>query len=100
MVLVTGPDEQPLTVELVMRGRTVHIQVWRIDVGRVPLYLLDTDRDDNHPIDRWITARLYIGDRHTRLAQYAVLGIGGVRALEALGIRPGPRPPERGARGA
>jgi len=49
---------------LVLRGRTVHIQIWRIDVGRVPLYLLDTDREDNHPIDRWITAQLYIGDRH------------------------------------
>ena len=89
MARVTGPDDQPLTVTVVIRGRTVHIQVWRVDVGRVPVYLLDTDRDDNHPIDRWITARLYVGDRHTRLAQYAVLGIGGVRALEALGIQPG-----------
>ena len=89
IVCVTGPDERPLTVTLVIRGRTVHIQVWRVDAGRVPVYLLDTDRDDNHQIDRWITARLYVGDRHTRLAQYAVLGIGGVRALEALGIHPG-----------
>jgi starch phosphorylase len=89
MVRVTGPDEQALTVTLVIRGRTVQIQVWRVDAGRVPVYLLDTDRDDNHPIDRWITARLYVGDRHTRLAQYAVLGIGGMRALEALGIHPG-----------
>jgi starch phosphorylase len=88
-VRVTGPDDRPLTVDLVLRGRRVRIQVWRIDVGRVPLYLLDTDREDNHPIDRWITARLYIGDRQTRLAQYAVLGIGGVRVLDALGIRPG-----------
>jgi starch phosphorylase len=88
-VRVTGADQRPLTVDLVIRSRTVHVQVWRIDVGRIPLYLLDTDRADNHPIDRWITARLYIGDRHTRLAQYAVLGIGGVRALEAMGIRPG-----------
>src|SRR3990172_3146048 len=87
-VLVTGPDRRPLTVELAIRRRSLRIQVWRIDVGRVPLYLLDTDRDDNHSIDRWITARLYIGDRHTRLAQYGVLGIGGVLALEAFGIRP------------
>ena len=87
-VLVTGPDAQPLSVEIVMRGRAVHIQIWRIDVGRVALYLLDTDRADNHPIDRWITDRLYIGDRHTRLAQYGVLGVGGVRALAALGIEP------------
>jgi starch phosphorylase len=87
-VLVTGADGRPLTVELAIRGRTLRIQVWRVDVGRVPLYLLDSERDDNHPIDRWITARLYVGDRRTRLAQYGVLGIGGVRALEALGLRP------------
>jgi starch phosphorylase len=87
-VRVTGSDHQPLTVDLTMRGRAVRIQIWRIDVGRVPLYLLDTDRLDNHPIDRWITSRLYIGDRHTRLAQYGVLGVGGVRALAALGIQP------------
>jgi glycogen phosphorylase len=87
-VRVGGPDGEPLTVEVTMRGRVVRIHVWRIDVGRVPLYLLDTDRPDNHPIDRWITARLYIGDRHTRLVQYGVLGVGGVRALTALGIQP------------
>ncbi|HVO22638.1 MAG TPA: alpha-glucan family phosphorylase [Candidatus Margulisiibacteriota bacterium] len=87
-VLVTGSNGSPLTVEMVIRDRRVAVQVWRIDVGRVPLYLLDTDREDNHPIDRWITSRLYIGDRHTRLAQYAVLGIGAVRALDALGIQP------------
>jgi starch phosphorylase len=87
-VLVTGPDRTPLTVAVTMRGRTVRIQIWRIDVGRVPLFLLDTDRPDNDPVDRWITARLYIGDRHTRLAQYGVLGVGGVRALAALGITP------------
>jgi starch phosphorylase len=89
MVLVTGADGRPVTVEVRLRGRDVRIQIWRVEVGRVPLYLLDTDREDNEPIDRWITARLYIGDRQTRLTQYAVLGIGGVRALDALGIRPG-----------
>ena len=89
VVLCSGVNGEPITVQVVIRDRPVRIQIWRIDVGRVPLYLLDTDRDDNHPIDRWITARLYIGDRQTRLAQYAVLGIAGVRALEALGIQPG-----------
>ena len=87
-VRVTGPDQRPLTVELVLRSRTVRCDIWRIEFGRVPLFLLNTDREDNHPIDRWITARLYIGDRHVRLAQYAVLGIGGVRALRAMGIDP------------
>ncbi len=89
LVRVTGPDDDPLTADLVIRDRVVRIHVWRVDVGRVPLYLLDTDQPDNHPIDRLITARLYVGDAHSRLAQYAVLGIGGVRALAALGIRPG-----------
>ncbi|MFN7950231.1 MAG: alpha-glucan family phosphorylase [bacterium] len=86
---VTSADGKPLVVEVRIRRRVVRIQVWRVDVGRVPLYLLDTDRDDNDPIDRWITARLYVGDRHTRLAQYSVLGIGGMRVLEAIGVRPG-----------
>jgi starch phosphorylase len=89
LVLVSGPDGEPLTVEMELRSRRVLIQIWRVEVGRVPLFLLDTDREDNEPIDRWITARLYIGDRHTRLAQYGVLGPGGVRALAALGITPG-----------
>ncbi len=89
LVLVTGADSRPLTVDIAIRGREVHVQVWRVDIGRVPLYLLDTDREDNHPVDRWITARLYIGDRQTRLAQYAVLGIGAIRALTAMGIQPG-----------
>jgi starch phosphorylase len=84
--LVTDGQHRPLTVSVCIRGRTVRIQIWRIDFGRVPIFLLDTDREDNHPIDRLITARLYVGDRHTRLAQYAVLGCGGVRALDALGI--------------
>jgi starch phosphorylase len=88
MVLVTEPGGQPLTVTLDVRHRPVHVQVWRVDIGRVPLFLLDTDRSDNAGPDRWITTRLYIGDRHTRLAQYGVLGIGGTRALAALGIEP------------
>ncbi len=88
-VLVTNGEGRPLSVPLELCGRIVQIQVWRIDFGRVPVYLLDTDRADNHPIDRWITARLYVGDRHTRLAQYATLGCGGVRVLQALGIEPG-----------
>jgi starch phosphorylase len=86
--LVTDAQHQPLTVQLTLRRRIVRIQIWRVDFGRVPVFLLDTDRPDNHPIDRFITARLYVTDRQTRLAQYAVLGCGGVRALGALGIDP------------
>ena len=87
MARVTA-DGAPVTVTVTIRRRDVVCQVWRVDVGRVPLYLLDTDVADNHPVDRWITARLYVADRATRLAQYAVLGIGGVRALRAMGVEP------------
>jgi len=86
--LVRDAERRPVTVSICVRGRTVNIQIWRVEFGRVPVFLLDTDRPDNHPIDRLITGRLYIGDRHTRLAQYAVLGCGGVRALRAMGIEP------------
>ena len=64
-------------------------RIWRVDVGRVPLYLLDTDHPENGPVERWITGRLYDGDPQTRLAQYALLGVGGVRALRAMGYEPG-----------
>jgi starch phosphorylase len=88
MALVTGDDGEPLTVTVPLFRRAVTLQVWRVAVGRVPLYLLDANRRENTPLDRWITARLYIGDRRIRLAQYAVLGQGGVRALESMGIDP------------
>jgi starch phosphorylase len=78
----------PISIELPLRGRAVEVAVWRVQVGRVPLFLLDTDLPRNSPIDRFITAQLYVGDPEYRLMQYAVLGIGAVRALAALGIRP------------
>src|SRR6266511_1034799 len=86
--LVTGFDGLPLTIEVPLRGRDVVLQIWRVDVGRVPLYLLDAARAENSRVDRWITSRLYVGDRTIRLAQYALLGLGGIRALRALGIDP------------
>jgi len=86
--LVTVDGRTPRTVRVAIRGRDVVAQIWRVDVGRVPLYLLDTARPENGPVDRWITSRLYAGDRDTRLAQYALLGVGGMRALRALGIEP------------
>jgi starch phosphorylase len=87
--LVTDHHGIPLTVKVPLRGRDVILQIWRVDVGRVPLYLLDAQRPENSRIDRWITARLYVGDRKIRLAQYALLGVGSIRAFEAMGIRPG-----------
>ena len=86
--LVTCDGERPLLVAVPVRGVDVQAQIWRVDVGRVPLYLLDTDRPENGRSDRWINARLYAGDLDVRLAQYALLGRGGVRALRALGIDP------------
>lgn len=78
----------PATVEVPIRSRRVRAAVWRAGVGRVPLFLLDTDVPENDPIDRFISAQLYVGDRQYRLMQYALLGIGAVRTLAALGIRP------------
>ena len=87
--LVTGPGEQPLTIEVPIYDEDVTARIWRVDVGRVPLFLLDTDVPENGPVERWITGRLYESDEHTRLAQYVLLGAGGVRALTALGFEPG-----------
>ncbi|MGE3178012.1 MAG: alpha-glucan family phosphorylase [Vicinamibacterales bacterium] len=68
--------------------RTVLVDIWRVQLGRVRLYLLDTDLEENAPWDRELSARLYGGDRETRIQQEIILGIGGVRALKALGIEP------------
>ncbi len=86
--LIKNSQGEPLTIALEIRQRTVKVQIWRVQVGRVNLYLLDTDRDDNDPIDRWLTGHLYGGNQETRIAQEVVLGIGGVRALYALRINP------------
>jgi starch phosphorylase len=86
--LVTGDDGAPLTIEVPIYGADVAARIWRVDVGRVPLFLLDSDFDANAPLQRWITGRLYDGDTDTRLSQYMLLGVGGVRALRALGIDP------------
>jgi starch phosphorylase len=79
---------KPRLVELVLRGHVVRAQIWHVQVGRVPLFLLDTDVPGNTPIERWITSTLYVGDRTFRVMQYAVLAIGGLRALRAVGIEP------------
>jgi starch phosphorylase len=86
--LVTADGGEPLTIEVPISGATVTARIWRAQVGRVPLFLLDTECPENGPLEQWITARLYVADGDTRLAQYILLGIGGVRALRALGIEP------------
>ncbi|MFZ0973722.1 MAG: alpha-glucan family phosphorylase [Solirubrobacteraceae bacterium] len=87
--LVTGPDDRPLTIEVPIYDADVKAQIWRVDVGRIPLFLLDTDLPENGPVQKWITARLYESDEHIRVAQYVLLGAGSVRALTALGFEPG-----------
>lgn len=86
--LIRNGSGDPVLVELEIRDRRVKAQIWLARVGRVSLYLLDTDRDDNDQVDRWLTGHLYGGNSDTRIAQEVLLGIGGVRALEALGITP------------
>ncbi|HEY7314294.1 MAG TPA: alpha-glucan family phosphorylase [Gemmataceae bacterium] len=81
-------DGSPATIRIPFPGRDVHVRIWRIQVGRVPLYLLDTNIPRNTPEDRLITARLYGGDNDMRIRQEMVLGIGGVMALRALGKPP------------
>jgi starch phosphorylase len=79
---------EPLVVGVGFPGREVFARVWRLQVGRVPLYLLDTNIPRNSPEDRSITGRLYGGDHDMRIRQEMILGIGGVRALRALGKPP------------
>jgi glycogen phosphorylase len=86
--LMRSAEGRPVTIDVQIRHRLVKAQVWRVQVGRVSLYLLDTDRAENDPIDRWLTGHLYGGNQETRIAQEILLGIGGVRALQALGIEP------------
>jgi starch phosphorylase len=86
--LVCGDDGEPLEITVPVGDEDVVAQVWRIDVGRVPLFLLDADRPENSRVARWISSRLYTGTRDLRLAQYALLGVGGMRALRAMGIDP------------
>lgn len=77
-----------LTISVAMPGRNLYARIWRVDVGRIPLYLLDTDFDKNWQEDRGVTATLYGGDVENRLKQEILLGIGGVRMLKAIGETP------------
>jgi starch phosphorylase len=81
-------EGKPALTAVPFADRTVLAAVWRVRVGRVRLFLLDTDLEENAPWDRELSARLYGGDRETRIQQEIILGIGGVRVLRALGIEP------------
>ncbi|MDR3297105.1 MAG: alpha-glucan family phosphorylase [Prevotellaceae bacterium] len=83
---VRDADNKWVTIQVAMPGRTVNARVWRVDVGRTELYLLDTDFEENRPEDRSITHQLYGGNWENRLKQELILGVGGIRALRALNV--------------
>ncbi len=85
---VSSPTGGQLKVPIEFPGRTVWAAVWKLEVGRVPLLLLDTDIAANDPADRPITHQLYVAGREMRFCQELILGTGAARALEALGIEP------------
>ncbi len=81
-----GDNGRHLTISVDFPDREVYARVWLAQVGRVPVLLLDTDTTKNNPADRAITGQLYVSGREMRICQEIVLGVGGVRALQALGI--------------
>ncbi len=85
---VCSPDGKMLTVQVRLDSTAIQVAAWLLNLGRVRLYLLDTNLEENPPAYRGLSARLYGGDREMRLLQELVIGLGGVRMLNALGIRP------------
>jgi starch phosphorylase len=84
-----GENGEPVVVEIATRGAAIRAKVWRVKVGRIDLLLLDSNVAGNAPEDRETTSRLYGGDARTRIRQELLLGVGGFRALKAMGISPG-----------
>jgi starch phosphorylase len=89
MEVAIGKDGRPVVVEIETRSGRIRAKVWRVEVGRRDLLLLDSDVEGNAPEDRQLTSRLYGGDLRIRIRQELLLGVGGLRALKALGISPG-----------
>ena len=100
MARVTNADGSPLQLEVELFGAPLAFQVWRVDVGRVPLLLLDAELPENDAVQRWTTGRLYDGNRAVRLAQYGLLGIGGAARAARARDRACRRPSERRPSGA
>ena len=88
LIPVRDKDGNWHKISIAFPGRTLYAKVWRVDVGRIPLFLLDTDFEDNNEIDRTITHNLYGGDWENRLKQEMLLGVGGIRMINQLGIKP------------
>ena len=89
MEIAIGKNGRPVSVQIDTRGGSIHAKVWRVKVGRCDLFLLDSDVEANTADDRKLTSRLYGGDSRARIRQELLLGVGGFRALKALGINPG-----------
>jgi starch phosphorylase len=89
MSAAIGTNGEPVTVEIETRGGPLRAKVWRMKVGRCDLLLLDSNVEGNAPEDRELTSRLYGGDARTRIRQELLLGVGGFRALKAMGVTPG-----------
>jgi glycogen phosphorylase len=89
MEAAIGKNGRPVVVQVETRHGAIHAKVWRVKVGRCDLFLLDSDVEGNTPEDRHMTSRLYGGDGRVRVHQELLLGVGGLRALKALGITPG-----------
>lgn len=85
---VAAPEGRVYLTSVSTFGRDVHVAAWRMDVGSVPVFLLDTNLEINHPDDRALTSKLYAGGPDVRLQQEWILGVGGVRVLRAMGIEP------------
>jgi phosphorylase/glycogen(starch) synthase len=85
---VRNEQDEWLMVRVPLPGRSLFAKIWRVDVGRIPLYLLDADIEENRESDRFLTHQLYGGDLETRLQQEILLGIGGIRMLQVLGLEP------------
>jgi starch phosphorylase len=92
---VLDADGNILKIKVPMPNREMTAQIWRVQVGRIPLFLLDSNLPENIEEDRDLTDRLYGGDRRTRIRQEVLMGIGGMRALEAMALRAGGLPHER-----
>src|SRR5215208_5093572 len=85
---VFGPGQKPWLAVVKTHGRDIHVGAWRMMVGRVPVYFLDTNLEENDPQDRELASKLYAGGPDLRLRQEWILGVGGVRVLRAVGIEP------------
>lgn len=85
---VRSSNGEWLMVSIALPGRNLYAKVWKLDVGRIPLYLLDADIEENNDADRFITHQLYGGDWDNRFKQELLLGVGGIRVLNALGLNP------------